>query len=286
MLARLVLDFDGSVGPLPGERRIALGSWQEQIRFGCTLGTLAALERVIGPELTDAPAAVFLGSGDFHHVSHLLIRRLHALGRPIQVVVLDNHPDNMRYPFGIHCGSWVWHTSRLPFVSCVHVLGITSRDVEAIHAVENHLRNLRHGRVRYWCIDRNLGWMRRLGIRGSASFSSVSAMLDAFAADIGGADARFYVSIDKDALSPQDARTNWDQGVMRVQESEAAIGLLRGRIVAADVTGEVSVHAYRSPLKRLLSALDGQPRIAPDELVRWQAGHHAIDLRLLEALSG
>ena len=63
-----------------------------------------------------------MGSGDFHHVSYLLIERLRRLGRQIQVVVFDNHPDNMRYPFGIHCGSWVWHVSRLPFVERVHVV--------------------------------------------------------------------------------------------------------------------------------------------------------------------
>jgi hypothetical protein len=87
-------------------------------------------------------------------------------------------------------------------------------------------------------------------------------------------------------LSQSDARTNWDQGVMRMEEMLAGIAMLRGRIVAADVTGEVSVHAYRSPFKRLLSGLDRQPRIAPADLARWQQDHHAIDLRLLSALSG
>jgi hypothetical protein len=282
----VVLDFDRSVGPLPGERRIDLGGWQEEIRFGCTLASLAKLERAIDTFLADAVPAVFLGSGDYHHVSHLLIRRLRRLERPLQVVVLDNHPDNMRYPLGIHCGSWVWHVSRLPFVSCVHVLGITSGDVDIGHAVENHLRNLRSGRVRYWCVGRSLGWMRCAGIKRSSSFPSVPAMLDAFAAEIRASEAGIYLSVDKDVLSPQDARTNWNQGVMRAEEMLALIGTLRGRTVAADVTGEVSVHAYRGRLKRLLSGLDRQPRIAPDELRRWQVEHHAIDLRLLAVLSG
>ena len=282
----IILDFDRSVGPLPGESRVDLGAWQEEVRFGCTLRTLAKLERVIEGSLPDSNRAIFLGSGDYHHVSYLLIRRFARLQKPLQVVVLDNHPDNMRYPFGIHCGSWVWHVSRLPFVSCVHVLGITSSDVEIGHAVENHLRNLRSGHVRYWCVGRSLGWMRAVGIGRNASFSSVPAMLDAFAADLRGGDEGIYLSLDKDVLSPEDAHTNWDQGVMRVEEMLAVVALLRGRIVAADVTGEVSVHAYRSRLKRLLSGLDRQPRIAPSDLARWQAEHHAIDLRLLAALSG
>ncbi len=286
MLQPIVLDFDRSVTPLSGESRVDLGAWQEEIRFGCSLGTLAKLERAIEGRLPESNWVIFLGSGDYHHVSHLLIRRLRRLQQPLQVVVLDNHPDNMRYPFGIHCGSWVWHVSRLPFVSCVHVLGITSSDVELGHAVEQHLRNLRSGRVRYWCVGRNLGWMRAFGIGRSTSFSSVPAMLDAFADDLRGAGDGIYLSLDKDALSPKDAHTNWDQGVMRMEEILAAVALLRGRIVAADVTGEVSVYAYRSRLKRLLSGLDRQPRIAPGNLAQWQAEHHAINLRLLAALSG
>lgn len=282
----IILDFDRSVGPLPGESRVDLSAWQEEVRFGCTLRTLARLERAIEGSLPDSNRAIFLGSGDYHHVSHLLIRRLRRLQQPLQVVVLDNHPDNMRYPFGIHCGSWVWHVSRLPFVTCVHVLGITSSDVEIGHAMESHLRNLRSGRVRYWCVGRNLAWMRAFGIGRNASFSSVSAMLDAFAADLHGGNEGIYLSLDKDVLSPEDARTNWDQGVMRMEEMLATVALLRGRIVATDVTGEVSVHAYRSRLKRLLSGLDRQPSIAPSDLARWQAEHHAIDLRLLAALSG
>ena len=282
----IILDFDRSVGPLPGESRVDLGAWQDAVRFGCSLRTLAKLEHAIEGSLPDSNGAIFLGSGDYHHVSHLLIRRLRRLQRPLQVVVLDNHPDNMRYPFGIHCGSWVWHVSRLPFISCVHVLGITSSDVEFGHAMEHHVLNQRSGRVRYWCIGRNLGWMRAIGIDRNASFSSVSAMLDAFAVEMRGNDDGIYLSLDKDVLSAEDAHTNWDQGVMRMEEMLAMVALLKGRIVATDITGEVSVYAYRSRLKRLLSGLDRQPRIAPHNLTQWQAEHHAIDLRLLEAFSG
>ena len=282
----IILDFDRSVSPLPGESRVDLAAWQEEVRFGCTLRTLAKLERAIEGSLPDSNWAIFLGSGDYHHVSHILIRRLRQLQRPLQVVVLDNHPDNMRYPFGIHCGSWVWHVSQLPLVSCVHVLGITSSDVEIGHAVEHHVLNLRSGRVRYWCVGPNLGWMRALGIGRNASFPSVAAMLDAFAAELRGSDDGIYLSLDKDVLSPEDAHTNWDQGVMRMEEMLEMVTLLKGRVVATDVTGEVSVYAYRSRLKRLLSGLDRQPRIAPHDLMRWQAEHDAINLRLLDALSG
>jgi len=124
----IVLDFDGSVAPLDGTETIALRDHEENLRFACRLRALRDL-----PQTGDAPL-VFLGSGDFHHVTYALLARLR---RSVEVVVVDNHPDNMRYPFGIHCGSWVSHVAKLPFVARVHVLGITSSDVEGAHVIEN-----------------------------------------------------------------------------------------------------------------------------------------------------
>jgi len=280
----LILDFDASVQPLPDATSIALQQWQEAIRFGCTLNTLAKLGSEIEPVLAAGSHTTFLGSGDYHHITHLLIRRYAKLGQPLQLVVFDNHPDNMRYPFGIHCGSWVNHVSRLPFLSCVHVLGITSPDVETAHAWENHLRPLRSGKVRYWCVGRDLGWTKYLGITGSRSYSSTSSMLDAFAAHIQTTTGPVYLSIDKDVLAADVVHTNWDQGVMRLEEMAAGIRLLRGRLVGSDVTGEVSVYRYRSRFKRILSGLDGQPEITEAELTRWQGEHQAINRQLLEWL--
>jgi hypothetical protein len=280
----LILDFDQSVLPLAGSERLPLAAWQEDVRFGCPLQVLQHLDGKIGPA-TEGRNTVFLGSGDFHHVSHLLIQRHAQRDAMMQVVVFDNHPDNMRYPFGIHCGSWVWHVSRLPFVACVHVLGITSPDVGMAHAWENHLGPLRQGRVRYWCVGPALNWMKYLGIASSCSFESINEMLGAFAAHVDATPGPVYLSIDKDVLTPSEARTNWDQGVMRIDELGAAIRLLQGRIVASDVTGDVSIYRYRSRLKRLLSGLDAQPAIAADELLKWQTEHQAINRQLLDWLT-
>ncbi len=279
----LILDFDQSVLPLAGSERLPLGNWQERVRFGCPLRVLQRLADEIGPAATGR-GTVFLGSGDFHHVSHLLIRGHADLGEMLQVVVIDNHPDNMLYPCGIHCGSWVWHVSRLPFVACVHVLGITSPDVGMAHAWENRLRPLRQGRLRYWCVGADLNWMKYLGITGSRSFGSIAAMLGAFAGHIRATSGPIYLSIDKDVLARNEVHTNWDQGVMRMDELGAAIRLLRGRIVASDITGEVSTYRYRSRFKRLLSGLDSQPAIAPEALLEWQAEHQSINRQLLDWL--
>ena len=292
MLNPLVLDFDAAVHALPGEQRIALSDWQEAIRFGCRMKTLRALKAALAPQLDalQGPAfPIFIGSGDYHHVSYLLIERLRhlrePLREPLRVVVFDNHPDNMRYPFGIHCGSWVWHVSRLPHVASVEVLGITSSDVEAGHAWENHLRPLRQNKVRYGCVGRDVGLLQKLGGRGANSYASTTELLDAFTATLDASSAPIYLSIDKDVLSPQDVHTNWDQGTMRWSELGAVIEQLRERLVGCDVTGDVSVYRYQSRFKRFLSGLDQQPDIPARQLSDWQRDQHTLNLDLLRRLA-
>ena len=53
---------------------------------------------------------------------------------------------------------------------------------------------------------------------------------------------RLYVSIDKDVLSPDYARTNWDQGNMTLQELEGIVAEAAGvmQIAAIDICGELS----------------------------------------------
>lgn len=270
----LVLDLDGSVAPLEEAETIPLGGRQEELRFACRRRVLEAL-----PDF-GAAGLVFMGSGDFHHLTYALISRLQ---RPMQVVVLDNHPDNMRYPLGIHCGSWVSHVARLPFVSRVHVAGIASSDVEGAHAVENRLGVLRSGKVVYWCVRRDLRALRLLGVRASQSFDSTAAMLGALGSALSG--EAVYLSIDKDVLAYDVVQTNWDQGVMRLDELEAAIAMLRGKIVAADVVGDASAYRYRSRIKRLLSALDRQPEIPSHALAGWREAHRRLNLRLRSLLA-
>ena len=163
MTRPIVLDIDHSVGPLPKRLVVPLEHWQEALRFGCTLRTLARFRTVLDDTLPTEHGTVLLGSGDFHHLSWPLIERVqHAA--PFQVVVLDNHPDNMRYPFGVHCGSWVRRVAELPQVSHVYVVGIGSTDIGAGHAWENYLAPLRAGRLSYWSVGVDVRWAAKAGL--------------------------------------------------------------------------------------------------------------------------
>ena len=284
MLRPAILDFDGSVAPLDGASVVPLRDLEEDVRFGCRVATLRQVrDRLPAGAPGDDAAVTFLGSGDFHHVSYLLVQALQTLRSPVRVVVFDNHPDNARYPFGIHCGSWISHVARLPFVSRVDVAGICSADVEGFHAFENHVGLLRSGRVNYWCVRRNLRLLNALGARTCRSFDSTDSMLDALLKDAI-ADP-VYLSIDKDVLSGEVVQTNWDQGAMRLEELSSAIRTLRPAVVAADITGDVSTYRYRSVFKRVLSRLDSQPEIDALQLGAFQQRHHAVNAELLSVLT-
>ncbi|MEP7041695.1 MAG: hypothetical protein ABI843_01455 [Dokdonella sp.] len=281
MNAPLVLDFDASVGALPGAHVIDLADWQEAIRFGCSLRRLRELTREIERRLPAVYGTVFLGSGDYHHLTWPLVERRAAQG-PFDVVVFDNHPDNMRFPFGVHCGSWVRKVALLPHVAHVHVLGISSADVSAAHAWENYLTPLRRGKLTYWTVGVDTRWATRLGL-GAAfrPFDTPAALIERFIESRRASTRPVYLSIDKDVLSPEVARTNWDQGRLGDADLFRVIDALRGRLIGSDITGDVSAYRYRTWWKRKLSALDEQPAIDAAQLATWQAQQHALNLRLL-----
>jgi hypothetical protein len=281
----VVLDMDGSVGALPDALVLPMGHWQERIRFGCGMRVYREFAHALDDALAVAHGTVFMGSGDFHHLSYALIARLRP-DRMIKVVVLDNHPDNMRFPFGIHCGSWVRRVAALPWVGHVDVLGITSGDVAIAHAWENYFTPLLRGKLTNWCVGVDVQWAKRLGLAARFLwFESVPDLIDCFAESRRRDPVPTYVTIDKDVLSKAVAYTNWDQGVMNEAEMFDIIGLFGGSLVGSDVTGDVSTYRYRAKWKRWMSAMDHQPDVNGNELKEWQRTHHMLNRRLLSALA-
>ena len=285
MASPIVLDIDASVGRLPDAVVLPLRAWQERIRFGCGMRVYREFAQVLDRSLPAGHGTAFLGSGDFHHVSYALIARQGA-DRLFQVVVLDNHPDNMRFPFGIHCGSWVRRVAALPWVSHVHVLGITSSDVSAVHAWENYFTPLLRGKLTNWCIGVDVRWAARLGLAGRfLAFDTAAELLDRFAEMHRNDPVPTYLTIDKDVLSTGVARTNWDQGCMSEHEMLDTIALFRRHLVGSDITGDVSTYRYQTRWKRWMSKMDRQTDVSGAQLVDWQRQQHALNLRLLDAIS-
>ncbi|MDA3914485.1 arginase family protein [Oleiagrimonas sp.] len=282
----LVLDLDGSATGLDCEQVLDLRKHEQALRFACSMRRLEDFARELEAELPPTYGTVLTGSGDFHHLSLPLIRAVAARRGPLEVVVLDNHPDNMRYPFGVHCGSWVRRVTELAGVRHVHVAGITSGDISLAHAWENQWRPLRTGRLTYWSTGVHTSWARRVGLgQAFRAFADMPALVQALGTHLAGSGLPVYLSIDKDVLSARDAHTNWDQGVMCTSQMLALIQAMHGRIVGSDITGDVSQVDYQQGWKRFLSALDRQPRIPEVELLRWQDEHRLLNQRLIHAIA-
>ncbi|MBK5479935.1 hypothetical protein JFU04_28100 [Pseudomonas sp. TH21] len=278
--APLILDFDGAVSDIPGAITLALQDWQEKIRFGCRWAQFNALETALDAQMPSDYGCVFTGSGDYHHLSQLLLNRL-PMQQKFQLIICDNHPDNMRYPFGIHCGSWVYWASRLRQVEHVHVLGIGSQDIGLGHAWENHWSPLLKRKLTYWNVNVDTRWMNWIGAgRSNRAFGNPDELMRAFLAQFDRS-LPVYLSIDKDVLSPQVVNTNWDQGEFLEHHLTDLISACQGQVIGADITGDVSAYHYESRFKRWLSASDGQEALPEAQVQIWQQQQNALNSRLV-----
>lgn len=287
-MQNLILDFDQSVLAIPNEKRINLHDWQEEIRFACSLRTLEKLQSRLDQDLqlNDYQTAL-IGSGDYHHISLLLIKNLaKKIAHPFQVIVFDNHPDNMRFPFGIHCGSWISHITKLPFISHVHVVGITSEDIGLAHSWENRLAALYKGKLTYWSMDVNTQWSHKIGLKNAfRSFDDPDQLIQTLIKEQAQTPQPTYLSIDKDVFSTEVVRTNWDQGRLQEKHLMDVITTLKPNLIGSDITGEVSIWHYKNRWKQFMSNLDGQEEISLTDLQSWQIEQNQLNNRILAAIN-
>lgn len=284
----VILNFDQSVGEINNAKKIDVTKWQDTIRFGCSEKKFRQFRDILQHTLTENYSTVLMGSGDYHHISLLLIERLaqqYSADNPIEVVIFDNHPDNMRYLFGIHCGSWVSYVTRLPFVSHVHVLGITSHDIGITHFWENRWKPLFHKKLTYWSLNVNVSWAEKIGLgHAFRHFASPDDLIANFLSEQYHSTQPVYLSIDKDVLSEEVIHTNWDQGQLQTYHLLDTITSIKSRIIGSDITGELSIWQSSNWFKRFLSSLDKQPAISPANLSNWQQEQHQLNMTLLKAL--
>ena len=265
------------------------------MRLWSPVATLDELKRRIADALPRRGAAevVFAGSGDFHHVTPLLLERaLQTEAAPVTVVHFDNHPDWMRHAPGRHCGSWVGRAARLEGVARVVTVGVTSPDVGRARARQGDLALIGEGRLDLFAWAAPDGGAEvRLEGRTWPTIAALgeAAFLDLLEARLGGAPV--YVTLDKDVLRAADAVTNWDQGEAGLDFVIAAIRRISAtrRIIGADVVGDWSRPVYGGgPAAALLKrgeALLDQPwsRAAPAGAAEL---NEAVNLRLLDLFEG
>jgi len=283
----VVLNFDNSAGIPQGALSLDLTEWQERIRFGCKWKQFQALEHYLNQQHfpnTEQLGCVLMGSGDYHHITQLLLQRL-TTQEPIHLIVCDNHPDNMRYPFGIHCGSWVYWASKLPQVARIDVIGICSSDISLKHAWENHWSPLYKGKLHYWSLHQDASWTKWIGAKENwHHFENADQLMQNFLQTLTLLTEPRYLSIDKDVLSQTVVQTNWDQGEFLYSHLEQLIQACHSKLIGADITGDVSAYQYKSLFKRFLSESDGQNEPQDEQIKLWQIEQIKMNEKLVELL--
>jgi arginase family enzyme len=275
----IMLNFDDSFNNV-GIDRIDFRGEEENIRYYCSHKRINELSSIIW-EKVSGRKVVFTGSGDFHHITYAILK---TVTLPlVQLVVFDNHPDNMIFPFGIHCGSWVYHASKLPNVSRISVIGIGSGDIGGPNLFQNHYGVLRSGKVRYCClrdVPRLAGLFSGGGIKDIRAHRGKIAE---FLRDHVLTDDPVYLSIDKDVLSPEAAPSSWDQGSMSEDDLLDCVRMMSPRIVKADVCGDLSSYTFKTPGKKILRIIDGgEKRI--DDIERQREIHARLNLKILDCI--
>lgn len=261
--SRLVVESSAEVVPLQ--------DWGPRLRLACSFGRFRRFEeclgRCLGPR--DEPAVTFCGSGDFHHVSLALLRRV---ATPFNLLVLDKHPDWMCGIPLLHCGTWLRHAARLPLLRrAYHVGGDLDFDNAWRWLAPGD--ELRHGKIAVFPAVRRFTrrpWDRARNVPardGGAAITRarVERLLRPFAPAL----ARWplYVSLDKDVMTAADAVVNWDSGHLRLAEVTAVLGAFvaaaRGNVIGVDVLGDWSPVRLGGTLRRLLHWAE-HPALAVD----------------------
>lgn len=268
----LNLDDAWPAGEVPVETLDAT-SWGPRLRFSAPARVIEEFSREYQARV--APFILY-GSGDFHHLSALWVRRL---DEPFVLVSFDNHPDWDVRPPRWGCGGWVNRALELSHVKKVSVWGCGNFECWWPRQLFGNRRAEREGRleVHPWADERPASDQAR---RGAILVSNWRAKFTQFAHALAGSDV--YVTIDLDCLRREDAVTNWESGRFTLDDVAWALAELPAsgsQIVAGDICGAFSPPVYARAKQRFAAGMD-HPKFRPPDLEEAKR----VNLRALQTL--
>ncbi|MFN2507887.1 MAG: hypothetical protein ABR589_03845 [Chthoniobacterales bacterium] len=232
--------------------------WGPQLRFSAPRALIKSFFRAHESRFT--PFTLY-GSGDFHHLTALLLQRL---SQTIVVVSFDNHPDWDIRPPKWCCGAWVNRALELPQVKKVSVWGCGNFECWWPGQAFGNRTAERQGRleVHAWADERPRRKQQR---RGAIFRATWRENFEKFVKELNSTDV--YVTVDLDCLRSGEAVTNWENGRFSIDDVAWALGRLRDgvRIAGGDICGAYSVPKYARWKQRLVAVLDHPNLPKPDE---------------------
>ena len=233
-----------------GLRTVDARNWGPKLRFSAPPRLVAELYREY--ELRLSSPFLLYGSGDFHYLTALWLRRF---AKPVTIVSFDNHPDWDVRPPKWGCGGWVNRALELPNVKQVAVWGCGNFECWWPHQIFGNRRAERAGilEVHPWADERPAKDRER---RGAILRDTWRGHFDEFVKGLAG--GRIYVTIDLDCLRGEEAVTNWESGRFSIVDLEWALSRLRGstKIIGGDICGAFSPPSYARWKQRFAAEFD------------------------------
>ncbi|MEO5721643.1 MAG: hypothetical protein ABIR71_09260 [Chthoniobacterales bacterium] len=251
--------------------------WGPRLRFTAPARVAEEFYRAHADRL--APFLLY-GSGDFHHLSALWLRRF---AEPLVAVSFDNHPDWDVRPPRWCCGGWVNRALELPQVQKVSVWGCGNFECWWPGQAFGNRRAERAGtlEVHAWADDRPLAQQQRSGAIFRGTWRED---FERFVGNLNGGNV--YVTVDMDCLEASAAVTNWENGRFSPEDVVWALGKLHDatRIVGGDICGAYSPQKYARWKQGFVARLD-HPRLPEPELSEARAVNRASFEKLWPVLA-
>ena len=136
----------------------------------------------------------FLDSGNYHYASLLWLKKCRE---PFELLMFDHHTDMQPPAFGdiLSCGGWLKTAlDTNTFLSHIWLAGPPLKE-------EPFREDGRVTRLSLKDMEDREGWGRNFSCHGEGMEGALP----------------LYISVDKDVLRPEDARTNWNQGELELE---------------------------------------------------------------------
>jgi arginase family enzyme len=258
------IDLDGAWPREATESYVDCRTWGRRLRYSATSDGIAQFYEFIKDRMA---RFTLFGSGDYHHLSAIWLRKFQE---PVTLVSFDNHPDWDIRPPRWCCGTWINRALELPTLRKAVIWGCGNHELNWPGNLFINRKALRAQRLEVW------PWTERLKHFNPKRWPGMTRenwreKFSAFAQSIAG--ENLYVTVDLDCLAPEEATTNWESGLFKIDDIRWALAELRShaQIVGGDLCGAYSQPSFERLKQRIESTLDhpkSQPVIEADAAAR------------------
>jgi hypothetical protein len=267
-----IIDLDGAWAPgTAGISQIQdLRKWGPKLRYCAPARIVHAFWEEVGDKITPF---TLCGSGDFHHLTALWIRQLRD---PFILVSFDNHPDWDTRPPHWCCGTWMNRAIENAPVTRINIWGCANFELNPPHRWFANHAALRSGRLEIW------PWIERFGRSARRRWTGINpenwrTKFNRFAETLKG--RHIYITVDLDCLTPENAVTDWEQGLFTTGDIVWAISEIRraALIVGGDICGAHSPAVYARWTQERTAKIDHPKKSIPDPAAAHERNRQTIE---------